>query len=102
MTDVVKMCLRIEKKFKVCNRRNMRKFHWYNLKCDVNGPVKDENKVPLEMIWPDLKANLKITQLWKVGLIDSVNHEYNIPCYWNSNMQNISSQLIYWEEIFFL
>ena len=60
----------------------MREFHCYNLKFDVNGPVKDENKVPLEMILPDLKANLKITQMWKVGLINSVNHEYNIPCYW--------------------
>ena len=60
----------------------MREFHCYNLKFDVNGPVKDENKVPLEMTLPDLKANLKITQMWKVGLIDSVNHECNIPCYW--------------------
>ena len=41
----------------------MRKFHRYNLKFDVNGLVRDEDKVPLEMIWPDLKSNLKITQL---------------------------------------
>ena len=60
----------------------MREFQWFYLKFDVNGPVKDENNVPLEMICPDFKANLKITQLWKVGRIDSVNHEYKILCYW--------------------
>ena len=67
----------------------MPELHRYSLQFDVNGLVKDEDKVPLKMKWPDLKANLKITQLWKVGNIDyssssssSVNHEYNSPCNW--------------------
>ena len=41
----------------------MHQYHRYNLKCNVNGLVKDEDNALLEMIWPDLKANLKITQL---------------------------------------
>ena len=41
----------------------MPEFHRNSLKFDVNGPVKDEDKVPLKMKWPDLKANLKIIQL---------------------------------------
>ena len=38
-------------------------FHRHSLQFDVNGLVKDEDKVSLKMKWPDLKANLKITQL---------------------------------------
>ena len=42
----------------------MREFHRYNLKFDlINGPIKEEDKVPLEMVWPALKATLKIAQL---------------------------------------
>ena len=76
----------------------MPEFHRYSLQFDVNGLVEDEDKVPLKMKWPDLKANNKITQLWKVGNIDyssssSVNHEYNSAIE-NTNIQNISSQLL--------
>ena len=36
----------------------MREFHRYNLKFNANGLVKDKDKAPLDMIWPDLIANL--------------------------------------------
>ena len=47
-----------KKKFLEFNRRNMREFHRYNLKFNANGLVKDKDKAPLDMIWPDLIANL--------------------------------------------
>ena len=33
------------------------------MKFDVNGIEKDEDETPLVMVLPDLKSNVKITQL---------------------------------------
>ena len=48
-----------------------------------NGVVKDGHQKPLEIVWLDLKASVRIIHLWKVGHnIEYLNHECNNPCYW--------------------
>ena len=37
--------------------------HKFQTKFYISGILKDENEELLEMVWPELKANVKITQL---------------------------------------